>query len=630
MRRFINSPMTYVAGVALLFLFVAWLTLFLWRTFVPQYDLEWDTRNALALLHHGVIPKHSGVASFFVLNPPGVTFGLLPGLLLCPTEPALAERISSLLLLALTLAGMYQLLAKRFGHSAAFLSATLYMLSTIGLYFADSLRPRAHPVFLIWMLFFLDRWVNENSRRALAYAVFIYIAANFWMMEILPAGLLFLIVWFVYRPPLPKLGLAVALATGLLLWSPYLAFESHRGFKDMRGLITRKSSISDYNAAFHDSLTNPELVAVENRRVHAITGGKLEEAKAEPDSKAHIEKPEFEWVTDDRVGWCYKATHEDLLEGQAGIWLCPAPTHDWWFVTRDGNRWFKVNAGWMEHGPEKQGRSKMSARFAWASKLKLLLPAPFPESNWHGGPLLLGFLVIFGLAWSGVGEVFARRGIRAPLRQTMDGKQRACLLMLGMAGSVPAIMIAGLVNLQEADFSRRFLWLWVALAPFIVVLLRSMFRPTIAYTLAGILIVLTACNPTMTWKTRALLANHFGAAPDTEMNQVIAYVAGQAKAEGRTSLPIGYDLPFIKWIVCAHATDGMSKVGDQYDLLFLMRHGITNTDTRAEGISPEDDFRIVEHDSGESWRQTYFDLSSYPRMEVALETSHYTVLRKPK
>ena len=266
MRRITsNTPVPSVAGLAILFVFVAWLTLFPWRTFVPHYDLEWDTRNAVALLHHGIIPAHGGVASFFAINPPGVTAGMLPGMLLFPTEPALAERISSLVFLA---------------------------------------------------------------------------------------------------------------------------------------------------------------------------------------------------------------------------------------------------------------------------------------------------------------------------------------------------------------------------APFTVVLLRVIFRPALAHVITATLVVMVASNPTMNWKIRSLRAGDFRAAPTSEFNQVIDYVAAQARAQGRSSLSIGYDVPFLKWIVCARATDGMSKVGSQYDLVFLLRHGITNTDTRAEGVSPEDDFRIVELNSEQSWRQTLFDLSSYPRMDVIFETRGYTVLRK--
>jgi len=108
----------------------------------------------------------------------------------------------------------------------------------------------------------------------------------------------------------------------------------------------------------------------------------------------------------------------------------------------------------------------------------------------------------------------------------------------------------------------------------------------------------------------------------------VDYVAEQARAGGRTSVAIGYDVQFYNWVLFARHADGVSKVGDDYDMLLWRRHGITNTDTRCEGVSPDDDFRIVEHQSNQAWRQTLFDLSSYPRMEVIHETPNYTVLRK--
>ena len=602
MRRITsNTPVPSVAGLAILFVFVAWLTLFPWRTFVPQYDLEWDTRNAVALLHHGIIPAHGGVASFFAFNPPGVTAGMLPGMLLFPTEPALAERISSLVFVAVTLTGLFCLVGKRFGYPTALWSAALYTLSTTGLYFADSLRPRAHPVFLIWMLFFLDKWVNEKSRTALAIAAFIYLAATFWFMEILPAVLLIVIAGLVYRPPMPKLQVVYALVAGFVLWSPYLLFESHRGFKDLRCLITRQSCITDYDAAFRDSLTNPKLATTEGRRLHDIRGGARSEnthqSTAEPALVQGNEKPEHERLTDPdaKTG---RTDSSPRISGAAA--------------------------------PETRKRPWTSTVAASASKSVSLLLAPFPESNWYWGRQACGLIVLCGSIWLVVGLALERRGLRSFVCRwtAVDPQKRASLFLLCAAGVAPWLMLACLVDPRETDFSRRFLWLWVALAPFTVVLLRVIFRLALAHVITATLVVMVASNPTMNWKIRSLQAGHFRAAPTSEFNQVIDYVAAQARAQGRSSLSIGYDVPFLKWIVCARATDGMSKVGSQYDLVFLLRHGITNTDTRAEGVSPEDDFRIVELNSEQSWRQTLFDLSSYPRMDVIFETRAYTVLRK--
>src|SRR5262249_30843482 len=120
----------WIAGLAGLFVFVAWLTLHLWPTFAPQYDTECGPRHAEALLHHGEVPRHGGVASYLAFNPPGVTMGFLPWVLLFPMEPALAERAGSLFLLLLTLGGLFALLAKRFGNATAFYACAFYLLSS--------------------------------------------------------------------------------------------------------------------------------------------------------------------------------------------------------------------------------------------------------------------------------------------------------------------------------------------------------------------------------------------------------------------------------------------------------------------------------------------------------------------
>ena len=43
-----------------------------------------------------------------------------------------------------------------------------------------------------------------------------------------------------------------------------------------------------------------------------------------------------------------------------------------------------------------------------------------------------------------------------------------------------------------------------------------------------------------------------------------------------------------------HVFDRRMKVGMEFDLLFRFLHGLTNTDTCAEGFSAADEFRIVQ------------------------------------
>ena len=71
---------------ALVFLYIAVITLNGHKQFSPNYDLLQDTGNAQALLHKGWIPTHGSVSSFYAFNPPGVSWGMVPGLLIFPPK----------------------------------------------------------------------------------------------------------------------------------------------------------------------------------------------------------------------------------------------------------------------------------------------------------------------------------------------------------------------------------------------------------------------------------------------------------------------------------------------------------------------------------------------------------------
>lgn len=267
-KKFGGSGASKLLGpglVALVFLYIAVITLNGHKQFSPNYDLLQDTGNAQALLHKGWIPTHGSVSSFYAFNPPGVSWGMVPGLLIFPSEAALAERVGSLLLLALTLAGLYFLLAGRFGVAAAVLACMVYALSGRGFFFATSLWPRAHPVFLVWFLYFADRW-TEGRRYGLALALTVWFAGAYWMMEGVTAILIIPLLWAAYRPPIRWREVCFATGIGALIWSPYLTFETPRGFMDLRALLTRTSTRADYNSDVRNSLSNPGLIMVENRR----------------------------------------------------------------------------------------------------------------------------------------------------------------------------------------------------------------------------------------------------------------------------------------------------------------------------------------------------------------------------
>jgi hypothetical protein len=348
--------------VALVFLYVAGLTLSGRKAFVPSVDLLQDTANAQRFLQKGWIPTHGSVSSFNSFNPPGVSWALMPGLLVFPSEPALAEALGSLLMVALTLVGLYLLLAGRFGPLAAVLVCILFMLSDRGLFFSRSLWPRAHPLFLVWFVYSVYQWL-EGRRYALACALTIWFAGAYWMMEGITALLILPLAWMVYRPAVRWREVSLALAAGLLIWSPYLNFEASRNFVDLQSLLRRVNTRADLDADLRRGLTNQNLKLVENDRPHGTTDAA---------------KEAFHWIYDQRQGWVYQAVDESVAKGVHGRWT-----------------YAQGLGGWVFLGPDaKQATILQKGGRIWRSFF-----ASMPETRIPGGAGFLLFVFVSSVAW---------------------------------------------------------------------------------------------------------------------------------------------------------------------------------------------------------------------------------------
>ena len=120
----------------------------------------------------------------------------------------------------------------------------------------------------------------------------------------------------------------------------------------------------------------------------------------------------------------------------------------------------------------------------------------------------------------------------------------------------------------------------------------------------------------------------YKSAKEIEYHTVINDVAKLIKDH---DLPprIGYDRPFLPWVVAVHQIDGVSSLARQLDVMFKFRHGITNMNQAPFCISPDDSVRIVEHYSRQPWRQTYLNLTEYPEMELWKQYKDYSVLIRP-
>ncbi len=577
---------------------------------------------------------------------------MLPGLLLFPSEAALTEKVGSLLMLGLTLAGLYLLLARPFGDLTAVIACVVFALSDRGFFFAGTLWPRAHPAFLVWFVYFSYRWL-EGRRYALACALAIWFAGAYWMLEGVPSILVLPLVWLAYRSRVRWREIFMALVAGALIWSPYLGFEAKRGFVDLRALLSRTNLRPDFDADVRNSLSNPDLKMFEKERPHKTAG--------------NAQEP-YHWTFDQRIGWMYRAVDESIQGGIPGRWTFADSLGGWVFrptfpikstlAMKMGKLWKLILAS-MPATLVPAGAAVLFFLFVssalwgfassivrcnmqrWTGLLKALCwvfalvlgmeaieviahaPMDFDLTKTERISLVV-FCALSCLGLTAFPFAFVKADSVIAGRQESLGQQR---FLLAAVALVPWMVIMLLVARgNDPDVSRRFIWLWVVQGALMVVFLRELPVARLVRALAlSCLIVLVTLNPNCIAMTASWYRNGLHSLPANDLNNAIDFLGRRIKAEGRASARIGYDVPFFRWMVAERMVDGVSKVGREIDTVFRMRHGITNLDTNAEGISRDDEFRIVDL-SQQAWGETYFDLSGYPEMTTIYTSPTFTVL----
>ncbi len=80
---------------------------------------------------------------------------------------------------------------------------------------------------------------------------------------------------------------------------------------------------------------------------------------------------------------------------------------------------------------------------------------------------------------------------------------------------------------------------------------------------------------------------------DSPEIQLSDYIASLVKSRGNDHPSIGYELNVYKFMAVFHGTDPRYTIGAELDTEFKYRHGIVNSNKCAEGVSPQDEYRIV-------------------------------------
>ena len=509
------------------------------------------------------------------------------------------------------------------------LSVGLYGLSELGLHFAGSLWPRGHPAFYVWMIYWTGRWIRGGGAKYLTAALITWAAGLYVFMEIAPALFILPAMWLLHRAPIRLWAVVVSVGVTLVIWYPYLTFEAQRGFVDLRSQVLRQQILP---AHYQQSWCDPHLT---------ITGWR-DPARA-PDSPT---SPDMQASDDTSAqGWTR------LLErGQAVIGGLPY----------NFERTLRV--------PDATLGTPLSIVLVLmaSSSLALLSMSESSTAIFHRVwrpwlvPLAIGMMLLSMLAnefvlapilgSNGTLEVSLIENLR--IWQVGLGLGGIALLLPGCARSnrqsesssteakflVLSLLIPWFILLLLAESGpyplgaeKRFWWLWplqvIMLAAFVTNVLPRLRAPRpYIWIAATLLIVIVLGNSFMLSRVEQWLRTGWSG-HDAEQLQALDYIADELRSQGKNHGTIGYHIVIGSFMAQYHAIDPQYKVGADFDLILQFRHGISNTSHCAEGISADDEYRIVQISPLEQGQEA-FAVSLDRRFQLRQQFGSYQVFKR--
>ena len=454
--------------VIALWLFVGLQVFHKTRAYLPLQDLIPYQRNACALVNHFRIPSEGDVSSFGAINPPGSSFGFVPGALLFPRDPYLGEKLGSFLMFGLTLWGLAALLKRFRSGLLMMVTLTWFTVTVDGWFYASSLWPRAHPAFAVWFLYFLARWCLDRDPGAPGIAVLIWIAGMYWFMEIAPLIFVVPVCFLLFRPPLDLKKLTVCVSLGLVLWSPYLIFEARRGGVDIWRNVVVRHAPKSADKLFDEVKANPDLKVIAARPAGWTPNWRLEAA-----SVRTCAKPKGRYIKDPDLGWVWSDFAVVAGPGGQGQYINLLDRDKKWsfqrkqdgaFFVRDGNKWRRREIGhFIETGqpiPDEQMKRP------WSRSFDCLLRHSLMRNFDNRFGRLTAFILGIGLGLGLVSiDVLRRRMLHLLDASSKSHRLAAWYVFVGL-GTVALLLFTGGVA-SEAAWLLAGLWGAAVLAVFI-------------------------------------------------------------------------------------------------------------------------------------------------------------------
>ena len=591
-----------------------------WKAKVPAFDLLTYVYSADQFLGSGSLPQHGDTGSYGSIKPAGTAWLMMPSRILS-SDPRLAEYAGTALLHLAALVAIFLLARRYFGFLTAIAAGVLYGISSHGLFLAGSLWPNGRPDFFIVTVLLASQWVMRSDARFLAAALGTWGIGMYVDMGLAPAFFIFPMLWLYYRPPIRAMPILLAAVVVLVVWAPYLAFEAGRGFADIRSQVLLQDIFpADYTSAWCDPSRQLATLPVDQGGPigpGAAPSGAINSIGAVTLTLADNALSNFQHATLVPLGGLALAVLVVVsllaftVPGATGRAELPVRSR---FSRRTTSVWAiaLIGLGALLH----------------QLPLELLLPdgtdGGLPPTKKVGLGVALGGAVLLVVPWlaAALDRYLARRRIQI---QTAAQAQDRRLVVLSLI--IPWLI---LVAFAEAGKPERFWWLWplqvIVLAALAFHLMpRLLPRGLVALTQLLLLVVLVM-NPLLatrldSWRTTGW------AGADSKVVEVVDYVASLVTANGRDRASIGYRTYIYPFMAAYHITNPVYKAGAEFDLLLSYRHGITNLDMCAEGVSGADEYRIVQtrRETGPAAPASYFDEPLEPRFRMLADFDMYQV-----
>jgi hypothetical protein len=603
-----------------------------WRSRSSSQDMLPTVDDAHAFLTSGQVPYRGVLTSYASYNPPGGDWLMVPGLVFFQ-DPRLFENVGSVGLYIGTVLGIFLLARRSFGLLCAIVACNLYAFSSIGLTAGNSLWQR-YPIhfFYVWMVYCLVIWIQKSNAVFLAAATLLWSVGMYMFMEIAPAIFIVPVIWLIYRPPVRAVPLVIAAVLTLAVWFPYLKFEMARDFVDIESQVGRRSILP---ATFAESWCDPTLVQARetvstqpDRSVQA--GSRSSVLTASLTRRIDAATRAIEFI----ISTLLFSNFITMVPGAPFLLL--ALTGAAVVVWSLGPPQKKTNAGLdVIARSQKRFRRVGSAMVAAGLLFNEIIAARYLSADGTLTTSTMWTIRMLQVLFIAAGVAIRMRSYQIScaadlLRRRLPESHG--LKVLAVSLLVPWMLM---LLMTEGGRVQRLWWLWplqvIAIASAATWLpLRLGARRSVAWVCGVLVVVAVASNPTLVEHVRSWASSgwHGEDGPETKVTD---YLASSILSQGRRDARIGYDLgDFGTFPAMFNSVDSRYKIGARFDGLLKYRHDIANRNTCAEGLSREDEFRVVfmkHRTPGVSWASDPIVIAADKKFIKVAQFGDYQVLR---